>query len=97
VLFKRKCISCGKREPIANTETIPSMGGDVKLRRCSDCYVEKKASDEARKVESERQVKIERQERSKQKYYEKLKREVEIRELEIKAEELGIDCEELKN
>jgi hypothetical protein len=85
-----KCISCGSRNPIVHIKSIATMAGDVKLRYCSECN-NKRISEEAAQQEQYRiAYEMEKKERDKQKRYEYLKREIELRELEEKAKILGI-------
>lgn len=86
---KKEC-SCGKSN-IVYTETIPTMGGDIYLHYCKECFDEKAQEAIRQGEERERLRKENEAEKAKNDYYLWLKREVEIKELELKAKEYGID------
>jgi hypothetical protein len=88
MFFTPKC-TCGKR-PVVYTNVLPTMAGDVKLHYCSDCYKKKVHEETEREERNKVAFEQEQQERLKQRRYEYLKREIELRELEEKAKELGI-------
>lgn len=87
--FKKKCI-CNKKKEIVYTEVITTMQGDIKIHYCAECYSIKLKDDLQRQEMNKVLFNKEQEEREKQYKYEWLKREVEIKELEKKAKELGI-------
>jgi hypothetical protein len=89
MFFKTKC-SCGK-SPVVFTNVLPTMAGDVKLHYCIDCHKKKIQEETEREERNKIAFEIEQKEREKQRRYEYLKREVELRELEEKANVLGIN------
>lgn len=87
-MFNPKC-TCGKR-PVVYTKTIPSMAGDIKVPYCQKCHENEVEWKKAEEIVREKHRIEEQKEQEKQKRYEYLKREVELRELEEKAKKFGI-------
>jgi hypothetical protein len=79
------------KKPVVHTNVLPTMAGDVKLHYCSDCYQKKTKEETEREERNKTAFEQETKERVKQRRYEYLKREIELRELEEKAKEFGID------
>ena len=88
-MFGKKC-SCGNKN-IVNKTKIYTMAGDVELLYCEKCWNEYMLEEEKRRETSRIQKQKEIEERERQEYYLKLKREVEIKELEEKAKKYGIN------
>jgi hypothetical protein len=86
-----KCINCRKRDPIVYVNSLPTLGGTVKLRYCSECNEKRLYQEKEREERSAKEWELGQNERQKQRRYEYLKREVELLELEEKAKKLGID------
>jgi hypothetical protein len=88
MLFKPKCL-CGKK-PVVHTDPISTLVGSIKVHYCEECF-EKKVDEQVKLAEQKNEwVKREQEESEKQRRYEHLKREVELKELEEKAKKLGI-------
>lgn len=86
-MFSRKC-SCGNKS--SHEQKLATMGGNITLRWCGDCWDKKQETERLQKEKWSEQFKVEREEKEKQRRYEYLKREIELVELEKKAKELGI-------
>lgn len=87
---KKECAKC-KSDKIVHTEYIYTIQGDIPIHYCQKCL-----DDKAREIQEkhDREEKLRREaeeEKARNDYLEWLKREIEIKELEAKAKELGID------
>jgi glucose-6-phosphate isomerase len=95
-LFKRKCSCCGHKSVIVYDEWSHYYAGSYKVRYCIEC-LDKKRKQDGEQMERYRQRSEEIQkEKDRKAYHEWLKREVEIAQLEKKAEKFGIDLEDGK-
>ncbi|MFS0905647.1 hypothetical protein AB3N02_21625 [Priestia aryabhattai] len=95
-LFQRKCHGCGHRSPIVYNEWNHNYAGSFKVRYCIEC-LDKKRKRDGEQMERYRQRNEELQkEKDRKEYHAWLKREVEIAQLEKKAEKFGIDLEDGK-
>lgn len=76
---------------VAFTQDVYTMTGNITLEYCEVCWNERKELDKKWETEmKEEQEKI-NAEKAKQERYERLKREVEMYELEQKAKAYGIE------
>lgn len=89
MFFKPKC-SCGSKA-VVHTNNLPTMHGNVKLHYCNDCHSKRLREEKEQMERNNLENRIAEQEYIKQQRYEYLKREIELKELERKAKELGID------
>ncbi|AKQ08465.1 hypothetical protein PQE66_gp150 [Bacillus phage PBC2] len=90
--FKKKmeCGRCGSSK-VVHTEITFTLGGAIDLHYCQKCVNDKAQELVEQHEENERKRKEAEAEKAKNDYYLWLKREVEIKELEEKAKEYGID------
>jgi len=86
--FSKKC-TCGDAR-VVWTEVVVTIGGNLDIHYCQKCVDAKMEEERKRSEENERKRKENEIEKEKNDYYLWLKREVEIKELEAKAKELGI-------
>ena len=85
---KKQC-SCGN-SPVVHSDAIPTMGGEIYINYCKECFDKEAQRIIEEQKERERKRKESEAEKAKNDYYLWLKREVEIKELEAKAKEFGI-------
>lgn len=91
-MFKR-CVCCNRRD-IVETRKYSHLAGETKVHYCSKCYNELLKQELERQQINKANYEREQKEKQRNNYYNKLKREVEISELEEKAKLLGLDITE---
>lgn len=96
-LYGHKCFKCATRENVNHKEEMPTMEGTIRFWYCDDCYndllEELKLKAEGSAKGRAKQIK----ENERDSYYMWLKREIEIIELEKKAEQLGFKFKDRYN
>lgn len=92
MFFKPKCSDCGKRNPIVHADCVVTMtNGNLTFQYCLECNQKREAIKADLKESHRKSYEPIRIEQEKQKRYDYLKREIELKELEEKAKLLGID------
>lgn len=91
LFLKPKCSDCGKRDVIVHSQTVYTMtNGTLNFSYCKKCYEERNRKEDEFNEKNRQYWEPIYKEKERQRRYEYLKREIELRELEKKAKELGI-------
>ena len=96
-VYGNKCCRCATRDNVKHKEEMGTMAGTIRFWYCNDCYKEKTEETRSSAERSERLHELRLAEDKRDKYHAWLKREVEIIELEKKAEQLGFKFKDRYN